>query len=326
MYGTSDLKSTIKVTEISVECPVNECKIIVPRQRGIFQCSKEFFCPKHSIYISPSTFEYKNYVENLLWKDEIDLELLRGITLVKRESRMARDNSEDALTWNVFRFLEKENLLSNYLSRFSKIEEKTPEVMYWSYSQTEKTAWSKLVQARQEFERNPAKGSEPDIIVKTDKTLFIIEAKLNATNNTIPTSKDPAVKEKYVKGGLGWYQNIFSSNFETIAVGNRKYELLRFWLLGFWMARQLGLNFVLINLVPAEKEKYIEEQFKKHILEDGSKTFLRDTWEGIYRFIQEAAVPNTQKKLILDYFQNKTSGYDYHRKLQRAFNAKFFSP
>jgi hypothetical protein len=32
--------------------------------------------------------------------------------------------------------------------------------MYWSYSQSEQTAWSKLFQARQEFERNPAKGSE----------------------------------------------------------------------------------------------------------------------------------------------------------------------
>jgi len=320
MFDANDLKSAIKVTEISVECPVSDCKIIVPRQRGTFQCSKNFFCPKHGIYISPSTFEYKNYTENLLWKEEPDLELLHRIALVKRENRIARDNSEDALTWNIFRYLEKENLLSNYLSRFSKIEEKKPEVMYWSYSQTEKTTWSKLDQARQEFERNPAKGSEPDIIFKTDKTLFIIEAKLNATNNTVPSSKDPVVKEKYVNGGLSWYQNVFTLDFETLVVGNRKYELLRFWLLGSWMARQEGLNFVLINLVPAEKEKDIEEQFKKHILEEGNRTFLRDTWEGIYRFIQEAAVASTQKTLVLDYFQNKTSGYNYQRKLQRAFS------
>lgn len=319
MFGASDLKSAIKVTDISVECPVSECKIIVPRQRGTFQCSIDFFCPKHSIYISPSTFEYKNYAENLLWKDESDLKLLRRIALVKRESRIARDNSEDALTWNVFRFLEKENLLSNYLSRFSKIEEKKPEVMYWSYSQTEKTAWSKLVQARQEFERNPAKGSEPDIIIKTDKTLFIIEAKLKASNKTVPSSKDPLVKEKYVNGGLGWYQNVFTSDFETIAFSNRKYELLRFWLLGSWMARQQGLNFVLINLVPAEKEKYIEVQFKKYILEEGSRTFLRNTWEGIYRFIQEATAASTRKKVILEYFTNKTSGYDHEGKLRRVF-------
>jgi hypothetical protein len=146
MFGVSDLKSTIKVTDSYVECPVRDCITIVPRQRRKSHCSEEFSCPKHNIYISPSTFEYHNYADNLLWKDKTDLELLQRIFPVKRESRIAHDNSEDALTWNVFRFLEKENLLQNYLSRFSNIKEKDTEIMYWSYSQSEQTAWSKLFQ------------------------------------------------------------------------------------------------------------------------------------------------------------------------------------
>ena len=320
MFGASDLKSTIKVTEISVECPVKNCKTIVPRQRGTFQCAKDFFCPTHDIYISPSTFEYSAYTDNLLWKDEEDLDLLRRIASVKRESRIARDNSEDALTWNVFRFLEKENLLSNYLSTLSNIEERNLEVMYWSYSQAELDAWSKLVQARQEFERNPAKGSEPDIIIKSDKTLFVIEAKFNSGNNTVPNSKDPLVKEKYVNGGFGWYQNVFTTDFEALAVNYKKYELLRFWLLGSWMAHYQDLKFILINLVPSDREKDIETQFKKHIEEDGNRTFLRSTWEGIYNFIKETTVANTQKRLFLEYFRNKTLGYDHDGKLQRAFS------
>lgn len=320
MFGASDLKSSIEVTEISVECPVRDCKTIVPRQRGKFQSSKDFFCLKHCIYISPSTFEYYTYTDNLLWKDETDLDLLQKVAIVKRESRMAHDNSEDALTWNVFRFLEKENLLSNYLSKLSNIEERNLEVLYWSYSQSELTAWSKLVQARQEFERNPAKGSEPDIIIKSDKTLFVIEAKFNADNNTVLGSKDPLVKEKYVKGGFGLYQNVFKSDFEALAVNYKKYELLRFWLLGSWMAQHQDLNFILINLVPSEREKDIETQFKKHILEDTNRTFLRSTWEGIYRFIQESAIANTRKKLVLEYFRNKTIGYDHEGKRRRAFS------
>ena len=36
MFGATELKSKIKVAEISVECPVKECKTIVPRQRGTF--------------------------------------------------------------------------------------------------------------------------------------------------------------------------------------------------------------------------------------------------------------------------------------------------
>ena len=62
-----------------------------------------FKCPKHNIYISPTTFEYQSELDNLLWKDEADLDLLDRTKGVKRESRIARDRSEDAVTWNVFR-------------------------------------------------------------------------------------------------------------------------------------------------------------------------------------------------------------------------------
>ncbi|MGD0072467.1 MAG: hypothetical protein ABSB71_13020 [Candidatus Bathyarchaeia archaeon] len=318
MFGANELKSAIKVTENFVECPVRNCKTIVPRQRRRFQRSDKFLCPEHAIYISPSTFEYKKQTENLLWNEEADLNLLKRIALVKRESRIARDNSEDAVTWNVFRFLEKENFLSRYLSMLSKSEIRNPEIVYWSYSQSEKNAWSKLVQARKEFELVPEKGSEPDIIIKSDKALFVIEAKLKASNKTVPSSKDPLVKEKYVTGGCGWYQDVFKSDFETVAISDRKYELLRFWLLGSWMAQNQRLRFILVNLVPAEREKDIETQFKKHIKEDTNRAFLRSTWEDIYRLIQET--DNRKKHLMLDYFRNKTVGYDREGNLQRAFS------
>ena len=73
MFGASNLKSEIVVTEISVECPVKACKKTVPRQRGTFQRSEKFLCPEHDIYISPSTFEYDKPTDNLLWKNEVDL-------------------------------------------------------------------------------------------------------------------------------------------------------------------------------------------------------------------------------------------------------------
>jgi hypothetical protein len=318
MFGANNLKSEIDVTELSVECPVKACKKTVPRQRGTFHRSEKFLCPEHGIYISPSTFEYDKPTDNLLWKNENDLDLLRRISAVKRESRIARDNSEDAVTWNVFRFLEKEKLLSNYLLLISENEALNPEVMYWSYSQSEQAVWSQLVEAREEFELKPDKGSEPDVIIISDKTLFVIEAKLNANNNTMSTSRDPLVKEKYISGGCGWYQSSFKSDFETVAITERKYELLRFWLLGSWMAKQKDLKFVLINLVPSEKEKDIESRFKKHIKEDTNKTFQRLTWERIYSFIREAE--NPQKESILEYFENKTRGYNQERKLQKAFS------
>jgi hypothetical protein len=88
---------------------LRDCSEKVERQSGFFTREERFKCPKHNIYISPSTFEYQSELDNLLWKDKADLDLLKRIKSVKRECRIARDNSEDAVTWNVFRFLEKNN-------------------------------------------------------------------------------------------------------------------------------------------------------------------------------------------------------------------------
>jgi len=323
MYGLSDLKNTITVSEATVECPVNGCNHFVPRQRKVFKRLEEFKCPEHGIFISPSTFEYQNRLENILWKDAVDQDLLfNGIFRVKRETeRIARDNSEDAVTWNVFRYLEKQKLLGGFLSSLTGASVDDCEVIYWSYSQSQDRGgyWNPLQQVREEFELNPAKGSEPDLIVKANNALFLIEAKLNASNNTVPSSKDPAFKQKYENGCQGWYNQVFQSQFDQIAVIDRKYELLRFWLLGSKMADYLHANFYLVNLVPQEKETAIEPFFKKHIKESSDRTFLRATWEEIYRFIENKGITNKEKEVITKYFAEKTVGYDKERQLQRAF-------
>jgi len=307
-----------------VECPVKGCNHIVPRQRKVFKRSEQFKCPEHGIFISPSTFEYENKLENILWKDAVDRDLLlKGIFGVKRETeRIARDNSEDAVTWNVFRYLEKQKLLEGYLSSLTGAPIDGCEVIYWSYcqSQAKRGCWNPLQQVREEFELNPAKGSEPDLIIKANNALFLIEAKLNANNNTVLGSKNPAVKTKYENGCQGWYNKVFNSQFDQIAVIDRRYELLRFWLLGSKMADQLRSNFYLVNLVPQEKETTIESVFKKHIKGSEDRTFLRATWEEIYSYIENNRIASQEREIITKYFTEKTVGYDKEKHLQKAFS------
>ena len=112
MLGFNELKSSLEITEATVECPVKGCSEKVERQRKVFKREKRFKCPQHNIYISPSTFAYQKETDNLLWLTEEGLNLFNEIKSVKRESRISRDNSEDGVTWNVFRFLEKNNLLN----------------------------------------------------------------------------------------------------------------------------------------------------------------------------------------------------------------------
>jgi len=78
--------------------------------------------------------------------------------IVERESRMARDNSEDAVSWNVFRFLERNNLIEGFLSSITGLYLNSSEVIYWSYSQKEDNVLSKLNEARREFGEVIRKG------------------------------------------------------------------------------------------------------------------------------------------------------------------------
>lgn len=317
MYGLSNLKTKIMVSKDRVECPVINCNCIVSKQTDVFRPLEQFFCEEHKIYISPSTFEYKNWQENILWKSKEDLDLLHSIFKVKREGRFQRDNSEDALTWNVFRFLEKNGLLTDYVQQVYNVDILNPRLIYWSYSQEEKTTFSLLSNARENFEKNPKKGSEPDIIILADNYLLIIEAKLNALNNTIGKESS---SHKYINGVDKWWDEVFKSDFNTIAIEQKKYELVRFWLLGTWMAKELKVDFQLINLVPSKKELKIENIFCSHIKETDQRTFKRTTWEDIYKFIKYSNLINEEKQTMLNYFENKTIGYGSNFNIIKAFH------
>ena len=116
MYGYNSLKSQIHLSEDEVECPIKDCNKKVRRQRKVFRKEQEFKCPTHQIYISPSTFEYENEFQNLLWNDDSDKKYFSELKSFKRESRIARENSEDAVSFNIFRYLQKNKLLDSFLN------------------------------------------------------------------------------------------------------------------------------------------------------------------------------------------------------------------
>lgn len=322
MFGIEELKEQIEITESTVDCPVKGCSEKVERQRKVFRREERFKCPKHNIYISPSTFEYQSELDNLLWKNKADLDLLKRIRAVKRERRIVRDNSEDAVTWNVFRFLERNNLVEMVLSSIIGVTLKSSEVIYWSYNQKENSSWSELNKARKEFGEKIQRSSEPDVIIKTDTTLFFIEAKLTSGNETRNETnlRNTSNSKKYETGGDNWFSKVFKSDYKTVAIDEEKYELLRFWLLGTWMAKEQGLNFYLVNLVLSEREKDIEAIFKRHLNENQGMKFIRITWEEVYRQILNNDLSVVDKDTIIKYFKNKTIGYGGNGKLQRAFS------
>jgi hypothetical protein len=318
MYGLNNLKEKISITEHSVECPIKGCKTKVLRQRKVFKKTNEFICPSHKICISPSTFEYEKEEDNLLWFEPRDQSLFNEIKAVKRESRIARDNSEDAVSWNVFRYLDREGLLDKFLTHLSNKQIKGAELILWSYSPAEKKIWSKLNNARIEFGETIAKSSEPDIIILTDKVLYFFEAKLNAGNKTKPSNFNN--RKKYETGGDNHFEKVFTNSYEKVAIKEQRYELMRFWLLGTWIAKELELDFEFYSLLRAAREINLEKEFSNLIKQTHKNTYSRISWEDIYDYIESKPKSKSKDKMC-EYFKNKAIGYS-SGKIQKGFKIK----
>src|ERR1700736_2875486 len=135
MYDINELKPLVEITDETVECPCLLCTTIVARaRRGQSLRQRSFLCSQHKIFISPSDFHYQDEWENLLWCDVVERQLFKAIRPFKRECRFERNNSEDALTWNAFRYLEKTNRLAEFLAAIVESPVEKPAVSYWSYS------------------------------------------------------------------------------------------------------------------------------------------------------------------------------------------------
>lgn len=330
MYGWNDLKKTIGITAATVECPVLDCGKSVERQRKTFLKEARFICPVHRICISPSTFEYPDERDNMLWTSEADMRLWNCIKAkgVKRESRVARDNSEDALTWNVFRYLEASGLIGGFIDSLARESlSRNARVVYWSFCQMSRRPFPSLVEAASTFGEHVDRRSEPDVILDDDNVLVFIECKLSAGNSTKPS--DPDNPKLYLSGGDSWFATIFhpDATFTKIAVEKRLYELMRLWLLGSWIAAQAGKRFLLVNVVRegARIETDIEVRFNAHTQPNAQRAFVRCTWERIYSefVLPRAGRPDADR--VAQYLKEKTLGYSAasrgtQGKLRRALN------
>ena len=200
MYGIKDLKQNKKADGEEVPCPVEGCETIVPRmrQRGSNLNSKnsdlkDFYCINHGIYVSPSTFKYDICERNIVWP--CDMRALRDLKAVKggkrTKSRMDRENDEDSLSWNVFFFLHKSNLLPDMLAGLEIVapRERIERTLFWSVDIGAFVVPLEFRRARKALGESECNGSEPDLVAVTENSVTIIEVKVNAPAKTKPPDR-----------------------------------------------------------------------------------------------------------------------------------------
>jgi len=326
-YGMAELRPTRVVSADTVRCHVVGCMVEVPRQRRRFRADNTYLCLQHGIYLSPSTFQYRDPYCNLLWRDDTDRCCLQIVESVKRTmERLGRERDEDALTWNVVRAFEREGRLRALAELLTgegcNLPPGEPQVIYWATDLVKGERWRLLEQAQCEFGESPERGTEPDAALYwPGEHLVFVEAKFCAPSCTTPSVKPRREDERpFSYGGHPHFSRAFKGSYHQIAVESRMYQLMRLWLLGSWAAKTNGAAFHLVNLVRWRKEADIETRFGgRWCRQDSARRFRRATWEEIWDRLPETGLSDRTMTILDQYLANKSAGYDSYGSLRRAF-------
>lgn len=316
MFGVSVLKPRLDAGASDVCCPVRGCGYRVPLQPALFRTTSEYRCPLHRIYVAASTFAYEREADNLLWTREDDLILLNGVRRHGRDLGLARENSERALTWNVFRWLEVSGVLPCLLEHVLGRGVATTHVIYWGYSPEREGFYLPLVRARNAFEEEDADATEPAVLIDTDDTLILVDPR---TGPATETSQTPAGWERYERGGKGWSARVFAGPIRDVACARGSFELLKLWLLGSYMAELAGKAFVLLHMTPVWSGAPVLTKLQPQFLRDPARKAHSLTWEDTYEFIAAKHPSARDAQAILTFFREKSAGYGADGRLRRAF-------
>ncbi|MBM4104631.1 MAG: hypothetical protein FJ263_11420 [Planctomycetes bacterium] len=312
-YGVND------VTSIDGMCPINGCNMRISEYP-----TKMNYCPVHKIYCHRVTYVYKNKSDNLI----IDLDLFNNIYEKPGNKKfdvnnIGHENSEDALTWNVFATLRKTGFLKNIVSLISgNICSEEPELILWGYSLNDNSFMKELSSFHVRYESELRVKTEPDIILKTKNIIILIEAKFCSSNSQKDISvwndkeidsQSKRVYAPYIKRYHGSFSDIF--DVEYIERQSKFYsQLVRYVLFSHHICKDYGYKgevYVVNLLRNKHKEiKTIETEFKPYLKND---IFKAITWEDIYGSL--AKISNVPEIVILKkYLEEKTAN------LRKAFD------
>jgi len=239
-----------------------------------------------------STYVYTHYWGNII------VEPCHPVLTAKaeRDTRIANENSEDAVTWNVCRSIEWMGLTRPVLGRLFELGE-DPEVYYWMHPKTE-PLWSPYADAWHALEPGARRRhSEPDLVLVDDahQRFAILEPKFGSpvAENNRPdwlVGKDyPASRRKMIREGyaLGDADNLlFKSWEESIRAGF--YQLTRQMLFGNYITHRHGYEFRLYSLISPGTNPRNEElclRFKNLLTPAGQAHYTWLTWRDLYETI-----------------------------------------
>jgi hypothetical protein len=223
--------------------------------RGCVEASP---CPTHHISVHSTrgglTYVYDEPSRNLLWKDADDHARLDAILRGKRESRMGHEHSEDAITWNVFRFFERQRCLSAAIKEICACPDEEPQMIFWA---TDNGAiWEPFRRCSDQIPEKTFARSEADLMLLWKRNLLVvIEAKFRSPNRSDSDPKRRKVELRKSRPYITHASRCLNQKSAKRAVCDGWYELLRNWALGMELKDTLSCEtFVLVNLLRKRHE------------------------------------------------------------------------
>jgi hypothetical protein len=325
-FGVTDLDPMV-VEAIGiprrVQCYLRGCRHLlrVPG-RGI----RGDVCPDHGIRCHGSqeaaTYTYADYRRNLIVGARQFSQRVYQHPFKYETHRFGFENSEDALTWNVWRSLYEARMIGPLVEKLtgetSPIE---PRLYLWGLEMTNDCfePWNLLIQARERFEsRLPVERpkTEPDIAIHLPgRYLILIEAKFTSPNTTYNRGKRKDASSLTLDELVGIYQDprLGILDFRRgEAAGRIHYQLWRNTVFAEWM----GVNdhpatrSYHLNLVRDGYELESTTEFGELVNPAYRSRFKRFTWEDIHKL----SLGNPQLARLRRYLETKTA------RLVRAFN------
>lgn len=216
----------------------------------------------------------KNIPEEV--REGIDCVLCKALNVLNRSSKknkFASENSEDAVTWTVFRYLYMGQEIGYGLG----IDQFDPTViLYWGTSWPNNQDHTLSEELRlvltEEFHELNQSLTEPDVILEDDDYLVFIEAKYNSPNDV--TSKASKFS-RYLNG-----QGDLFVKTTTEVIDEGYYELTRNWVIGSKLAGRRNKRFVLINLT-RENNCQSAGSFAQLIQQTNDRRFKYIAWPDL---------------------------------------------
>jgi hypothetical protein len=316
VFGISVLKPRLDAGASDVSCPVRGCGYRVPLQPALFRTTAEYRCPLHRIYVAANTFAYEREADNLLWTREDDLVLLSGGRRSGWDLGLAYENSERAVTWNVFRWLEVSGALPGLLEHVLGRTVVTAQVIYWAYSPEREGIYMPIVRARNAFEEEGVGAMEPAVLIDTDDAFILVDPRMG---HGTEKPQAPVGWERYERGGKSWSSRVFAGAVRDVAAEKGPFGLLKLWLLGSYMAELAGKAFVLLHVTPAWSGTPLLAKLQPQFVSGPERQASSLTWEDIYEHVVAECADARDAQAVLTYFREKSAGYGADGRMRRAF-------